>query len=324
MKKLIIIFFSIFFMCGCAKENSVYQRNIYVMDTVINIKVYSEIDANEALDKVENLYNEYNKLSDRYTKYDDIKNIYYINNILKENEELELDYKLYDLLKFSLEFSKKYDKVNIAMGNLIDVWKKYRDNESGIPSDDELNNIGSISEDDIVLTSNSIVKKSDVKIDLGSIAKGYVTELAGELLESLGYDKYIISAGGNIKVGKRYSNNLYKIGIQDPTNPNQIYKKINVEDMSIVTSGGYERFYTWNGEEYSHIIDPDTKYPSKYMKSVTVIMKDSAYADFFSTYLFMLPIEEGMEFVNNDENIEAIWYGLDGKIYTSLGFSSYE
>ena len=191
MKKLIIIFFVLINICGCSKNVDVYQKNIYVMDTVINIKVYSEKDASDILEKIEKLYNEYNMLTDRYNSYDDIKNIYYINNILNVNEELRLDYKLYDLISFSLEFSKKYDKVNIAMGNLIDVWKKYRDSASGIPSYEELNGISSISESDIILNDGNITKLSDVKLDLGCIAKGYVTQLAGELLESNGFDKYI-------------------------------------------------------------------------------------------------------------------------------------
>lgn len=324
MKKLIIIFFVLIILCGCSKDNDIYEKNIYVMDTVINIKVYSEKDASDILEKIEELYNEYNILTDRYNSYDDTKNIYYINNILNVGEEVKLDYKLYDLINFSLEFSKKYDKVNIAMGNLIDVWKKYRDSASGIPSYEELNGISSISENDIILNDGNIIKLSDVKLDLGCIAKGYVTQLAGELLESYGFDKYIISAGGNIKVGKKYSSNPYKIGIQDPVDKNNIYKIVNVSNRSVVTSGGYERFYTWEGVDYSHIIDPDTLYPSNYMKSVTVIMEDSAYADFFSTYLFMIPISDGINFVNSNSNIEAIWYGLDGKIYTSSGFSNYE
>ncbi len=324
MKKLIIIFFVLIILCGCSKDNDIYEKNIYVMDTVINIKVYSEKDASDILEKIEELYNEYNILTDRYNSYDDTKNIYYINNILNVGEEVKLDYKLYDLINFSLEFSKKYDKVNIAMGNLIDVWKKYRDSASGIPSYEELNGISSISESDIILNDGNIIKLSDVKLDLGCIAKGYVTQLAGELLESNGFDKYIISAGGNIKVGKKYSSNPYKIGIQDPVDKNNIYKIVNVSNRSVVTSGGYERFYTWEGVDYSHIIDPDTLYPSNYMKSVTVIMEDSAYADFFSTYLFMIPISDGINFVNSNSNIEAIWYGLDGKIYTSSGFSNYE
>ena len=324
MKKLIIIFFVLIILCGCSKDNDIYEKNIYVMDTVINIKVYSEKDASDILEKIEELYNEYNILTDRYNSYDDTKNIYYINNILNVGEEVKLDYKLYDLINFSLEFSKKYDKVNIAMGNLRDVWKKYRDSASGIPRYEELNGISSISESDIILNDGNIIKLSDVKLDLGCIAKGYVTQLAGELLESNGFDKYIISAGGNIKVGKKYSSNPYKIGIQDPVDKNNIYKIVNVSNRSVVTSGGYERFYTWEGVDYSHIIDPDTLYPSNYMKSVTVIMEDSAYADFFSTYLFMIPISDGINFVNSNSNIEAIWYGLDGKIYTSSGFSNYE
>lgn len=60
------------------------------------------------------------------------------------------------------------------------------------------------------------------------------------------------------------------------------------------------------------------------MKSVTVITSDSAYGDFLSTYLFLLTVDEGIEYVNNLEDVEAIWYLNDDTIKTSKGIAKYE
>ena len=77
-----------------------------------------------------------------------------------------------------------------------------------------------------------------------------------------------------------------------------------------------------DGVNYNHIINPKTLFPDNYTKSVTVVTKDSAYADVLSTYLFLLPIEDGIKLVNSLEDVEAIWYS--DQIYYSENFNIYE
>jgi thiamine biosynthesis lipoprotein len=74
-------------------------------------------------------------------------------------------------------------------------------------------------------------------------------------------------------------------------------------------------------EHYNHIINPITKYPSNYMKSVTVVGKSSILADIYSTYLFLLPVEDGLKIVNNNPDIEAIWYVDKDNIVRSDNFN---
>ena len=44
----------------------------------------------------------------------------------------------------------------------------------------------------------------------------------------------------------------------------------------------------------------------------------------YSTYLFLLPLEEALDYVNNTDNLEAVFYVNEDNIITSKGFSSYE
>lgn len=48
-----------------------------------------------------------------------------------------------------------------------------------------------------------------------------------------------------------------------------------VNDLSVVTSGDYQRYYLADGKKIHHIIDPDSLYPADYYQSVTVITEDS-------------------------------------------------
>jgi len=296
------------------------------MDTYINIKIYDvdEKTKDKAFDNIDKIYKKYHELSDRYQKYDNVKNIYYINNI-DINTEIEIEKELYDLIDYSVSFCKDSNGLlNIAMGNVIDVWKSYRDGEKeGIPTVDELKN-QNINLDDLVLSNNKILKKSNISLDLGAFAKGYATEVAGDYLESIDIDKYIINAGGNVKVGKHYDNKKYKIGLQKPTKDSEIYQVVKGNNIAVTTSGSYERFYEYEGISYHHIIDPNTLFPPKYMLSVSVISEYSTYADALDTMLFLMPLEEGLEYVYKLDDIEAIWYTNDGKIIESEGFKKYE
>lgn len=323
MKKILYLFICLLLLFGCTNKK-MYDKTMFYMDTFINVKVYG-VDKKEAtklLSNIDKMYKEYHELTDRYNSYDGVKNLYYLNNELKFGEEVTIDPRLSELINYGIAMYDKTDGyINIAMGNVIDVWKEYREKGDSVPKTYELMD-KNINIKSIKLNENSFVKKNDVKLDLGAYAKGYVTEKVAEYLEKEGCTKYIINAGGNVRVGDSYKVSKYNIGLEEPFNVSNIYKVLSLENMSVVTSGSYQRYYEVDGEIYNHIINPKTLYPDNFTKSVTVITEDSGYADILSTYLFLLPIEDGLEIVNNLDGVEAIWYA--DQIYYSEGFNMYE
>lgn len=318
---LVLILISLVLLLIDKNTYKEYSKNYFYMDTYINIKINStkskkEID--NIFNDIDYLYSSYHKLTSRYDKYDGIINVYYLNEILDNNEEIEIDKRLSDIIDIGILY---YDKTNglfnIASGNLTSIWKAFIDNCDELPSNLDVN----INIDDIVLDGNKYIKYNDVKLDLGAISKGYVTELVGKYLEDNNIDSYIINAGGNVKVGKAYNKDSYVVGITNPDNKNDIFTKVNVNNLSIVTSGNYQRYCSFNDKIYGHIINPYTKLPSDYMKSVTVISSSSLLADIYSTYLYLLPVEDGMKIVNSTSDIEAIWYIDSDKIVRSDNFN---
>ena len=326
--KYILILSIILLLTGCSQDSNEiikYSKNIFYMDTAITIIIYSDSEdgVEEALDGVANIYSEYHEVTDKYNSYDNLNNVYYINNT--ENKTILMDSKLTDIINESFNYYEETNgKLDIALGNALNVWKEYRESGNGVPTFSELSNVGSNYIEDIIINEEEIVLNSDVKIDLGAISKGYTTELAGNYLEENGFSMYLISAGGNIKVGDKYREELFMVGIEDPTSSNDIYTTVMVENKSVITSGGYNRYYIYEDVKYHHIIDPETLYPANYFESVTVISNNSTKGDVYSTYLFLLTLEEGLEVVNADSELEAIWYGFDGTITRSEGFSNYE
>ena len=88
---------------------------------------------------------------------------------------------------------------------------------------------------------------------------------------------------------------------------------MTITSQAVVTSGGYERFYTVDGERYHHIIDPETLYPAQRMLSATVICDDGALADCLSTALLLMEPEEALEFARS-QGARAILVTLDGQV----------
>ena len=313
---LMIVF--ILFMIFNKKEKE-YTKKFFYMDTYIYVKIYTNKDGNKILNDVENIYKEYHELSDRYNSYNNVKNIYYIKNNKEKSKYINIDKKLYDLIKYALDYNNEL--IDIGMGNVIDIWKNYRDNGTGLPSIEELK-IAKLNQKDIILKDSKILNNHP-NIDLGCIAKGYTTKKVGEYLNKKGVNKYLINAGGNVLVGDNINNKDYTIGIENPNQKDDIFTILKGKNISVVTSGGYERFYEYNEKKYSHIIDPNSLYPTDYMKSVTIISKDSALSDLLSTTLFLMDIEDGKKYVDSLDNVEAIWYTNDNKIIYSKNAEKY-
>lgn len=319
----IIIVFLFLIMCFVFnKKMELYSKDLFYMDTIINVKFYcsDKNKANDIMNEIDNIYREYHELTDRYNSYY-INNVYFINNNDSSDKEILLDSRLYDLIKYSYDFEKKSNGLfDINMGAIIDVWKKYRDKGEGIPSIEELKKANK--KNDIVLLGDNKIKNNHPNIDLGGVSKGYTTQRVGDYLESVGIKYYLINAGGNVLAGSSYNKDYYKIGIQSP-DKNGISYIINSSNLSVVTSGGYERNYEYNGVVYSHIISPKTLFPTDYMKSVTVVSHDSGLSDLLSTTLFLMDVDSGREFLKGYD-AEAMWILNDNSIVKSEGFSSYE
>lgn len=307
MKKIFLFLTLLFVITGCNNQEY-YSKNLFYMDTVINIKIYSnnKRKVEQAFQEIENLYQKYEQITNFYDENSELSK-------LNQDINTNISDELWQLIKIGADwYDKSNGLLNINIGNLTKLWHDFRENPQELPdvSDIKINNLN---------IDNNKITNEKVSIDLGSITKGYVTELAGNYLENNGLEYYIINAGGNVKVGKSHKG-YYNIGIASPINQNETFEIIKGENISVVTSGGYERFIEYDGNLYHHIIDPNTKYPANFVKSVTVIGKDSKTCDALSTILFLMDVEAGKEFIK-DYGVDVIWFTNDNEIIKSDGFS---
>src|SRR5206468_9277565 len=63
----------------------------------------------------------------------------------------------------------------------------------------------------------------------------------------------------------------WRVDIKNPWDPSKSIREVFLKDMSMSTSGSYEKFFRAEGRIYAHIMDPRTGYPAQGSVSVSVI-----------------------------------------------------
>ena len=323
---------------GATGEATRYKASFFdVFDTYSEIVVYaqSEAEAQTALDAAHADLLAFHQLFDIYNLYDGINNLKTINDNAGI-APVEVDQRLMDLIVYAKEMEVETNgRMNIAMGSVLSIWHKFR--EAGIddPTAAALPDMADLQAAAEHTDISKVMVDTDAKtlylsdpamsLDVGAIAKGYAVERVAQDMIANGVTSALLSIGGNVRaIGARGDGTLWRVNIQNPdlAATEQGLTTLDLQDLSLVTSGSYQRYYTVDGKQYHHIIDPDTLMPSAYTWAVSIVTQDSGLADALSTALFNLSIEDGKTLLQNYPNTEALWVTLDGQVVRSDGFST--
>ncbi|UCF96640.1 MAG: FAD:protein FMN transferase [Spirochaetaceae bacterium] len=152
----------------------------------------------------------------------------------------------------------------------------------------------------VLAGDGTVTLAEEAVIDLGGIAKGAVVDLIADHLDGLGYEDFLIDAGGDILVsGLKQGRNPWRIAIRHPRDSQAVLGVLDVGEkgsrIAVVTSGDYERYFESDGRRYHHILDPRSGYPAGELVSVTIIAPECTLADALSTAVFVLGPGEGMD-----------------------------
>ena len=154
-------------------------------------------------------------------------------------------------------------------------------------------------------------------IDLGFIAKGYIADDLKFFLKDKGIGSAIIDLGGNIVLVGDKNGSSFRIGLKDPENPGgEPITTLDLTDSSIVSSGGYERFITYDGKRYHHILSLKDGYPAESdLNMVSIISDKSIDGDALSTICFILGKDKAVEFLNTSyPDAKAVFVDRDNNI----------
>ena len=309
-------------------------------DTIITLIGYAE-DENayaQVYAEVYRIFVQYHRLFDAYHTYEGIENLCSVNQKAGK-EPVQVDQKLFDFLRWCLDREAEFGsaQVNVAMGAVLQLWHKYRENGLNNPAGASLPPMDQLEAAALHMDVNDVILDPEaltvffadpgLQLDFGAVAKGYTAQVAADYLAGSSMPSFILNAGGNVCVGHRKvdSGALWGIGIQDPdgVTGNDLFDTIFAADKAVVTSGDYQRYYMVDGQRYAHLISPDTLMPAEQFRSVTVVADDSGLCDFLSTYLFIADYETGRALVESLPGVEALWIFRDRSVQYTDAMAGY-
>ena len=312
---------------GCAQQNQKYSVVYWdVFDTVVTITGYASSQAqfDQAAEAAHAELVRLDALFDCYEEHPGVNGVWALNHA--QGQPLKVDGELIDLIDFCAQYYETARRrVNIALGRVLAVWSRYRQEGVALPGMDELSEAARDADPGLIeidREAGAVRLAGDFALDLGAVGKGYAVERAAQLLDTL-MPSYLIDAGGNIRAGTAPLDGRsgWSVGLLDPVSARSggqdILSVVEVAGLCVVTSGGYQRYYTVDGVDYHHIIDPDTLMPGGDFLQVSVVARDSALADYLSTALFLMDYESGLELVDSLNEVGAIWVTEDGQMRAS-------
>ena len=350
---ILLLILMMLMQTGCGKTEEPwtgYTKQSFYFDTICEVTVLGfnegvlKEDTEEAfMEEAESvitdtfsLLSDYEKMLSRTVESSDISRI---ND--SEGEAVSVNPETLEVINKGIEFGELSGGVfDITVGKASELWdfhESITDEPSKVPDAADLAEAAKhIDYKGITVDSGaSSVKLSDPEmlLDLGGIAKGYIADKAAEYLRSRGVSSAIVNLGGNIEVVGGKSQGFhsgdqaqvdFNLGIRDPESETGgllgIYPG---KDMTIVTSGTYERFIEVDGVKYHHILDPETGYPVDTDVLQVSILAGSGHSvdcDGLSTVCLALGSQAGTELIRRLDsegtygNIEAIFVTTDGEI----------
>jgi len=327
-------------LCSCGNSSLQPYQTVLLncFSTEIELTVFSksETTASEFMTEARTLFENYSKLFDIYYDYEGINNLKTVNDNAGITP-VKVDEEIIELLKFSKEMYQLTDgNVNVAFGAVLELWHEARTYAKNLPEGEEykayLPDMDALNEaskhcniDDIIIdeeNSTVFLKDSEMSIDVGAVAKGFATERVTDTLIADGYKSFrIISGSSSIKaIGTRPGETkVWTAIVEGDIN----FIRLNISDKSISTSGVSQNYYTYQDENYHHIINKDTLMPNTGIFSLTIITDDAGKGDALSTGIFNMGIEDGIKWANEHDDVEVMFLDIDKNAYYSNGFKDY-
>ena len=316
---MLIVLLTATFFLGCRfSEEPVTREQIGLFDTRIEIRAYGR-NAASAVDKA---FDELTRLHNLLNAYDPNSEISKVNSSAGK-EPVKVSQETLEVVERALYFARisggAFDPTVLPLAKL---WNIGGENPR-VPSEEEIRSALSLVDYRKVLideeSSTIFLEAAGMGLDLGAIAKGYAVDKVASLLREKGVKSFLVNAGGNVYVGgEKPGGQPWRVAITDPVaDPTGTERYLGIytgTDISVVSSGDYQRYFEINGVRYHHIFDPKTGYPAKNLRGTTVIGESSTDCDGLSTTLFVLGSEKGKELLSEFPGVGAIFVKPDGSI----------
>lgn len=307
---LVIIFVIAAVMRYNSRNMCVVNSEIFHLGTLISIKLCGSDEKflNDELKKTEDEIGRLENLFSANIASSDISRVNAANGAWTQISE-----ETASLVDYALRLSQvTHGAFDPSVGRIVKLWGIGTE-KARVPAQSEIDNaLASCGVKSLKLKRENgkywLAAQNGVWIDLGAIAKGRVADILKDMLRRDGVTSALINLGGNLYMKGTNGGRPWRVGIQSPGKERgEYFGVVEASDMSVVTSGNYERFFEYNGVRYHHIFNSETGRPAEEdFLSVSVIDKDSAKADALCTALFVMGERAAERFLKENKDTAAV------------------
>jgi thiamine biosynthesis lipoprotein len=322
MKRVQVIIASLILslmLTSCAfPGEKIYTSTIFAMDTIMELQISGKSDLTPMAE-------EYIRRLEKDLSVTDPESEIGRLNV---DGEGELSEKTVSILEGALGVCDNTGgALDVTIYPVLKAWG-FTTGEYRVPSDDEIITLlQNVDYSKVEISDGEHVTLADgMQLDLGSVVKGYTGTAVADMLRAEGVTHALLNLGGNVQcIGSKPNGDKWKVAIKSPfpDSSSGVFGVLAAEDVAIITSGGYERYFEQNGETYWHILDPHTGKPAKTgLASVTVVGKDGLLCDGLSTALFVKGLEEAAQYWKQNDDFDVILITEDGEVNISEGIAA--
>ena len=298
-----------------------FSTDLFAMDTYMTMEAYGP-GAQSALNDISSMISD---LDSRLSVTNTESEIYQLNHA--EGKSVPLSDATADLLRKALALGDTTGGALELTSYPLSLAWGFTTGDYQIPDQEAIDGLLPLVDDSaITLDGTSATLPTGAQLDLGAVAKGYAGDRAAELLKAAGVTSALLNLGSSTirAIGSKPDGSPWRIALQDPNDTSAYAGVVSATDLSIDTSGGYERYFEGDdGEIYWHILDPGTGYPAKNgLISVTVLSDSALTGDGLSTALFVMGLDHAIDYWRENGGFEFIFITDQNEIYVSQGAES--
>lgn len=307
-------------LTGCQRKTEPISKSGFMLNTFVTVTIYDKDDP-KILEGSLELCRSYENI---FSKTLEGSEVYKLNHRPFNQQTVTVSDDIKALISEAQTYSERSNGgFDVTIEPLSSLWNFTSENPV-IPSEKDIKEaVTKVDYRNLKLEGNTLTFLSpDTTLDFGAVAKGYIADRLKDYLLEQGVKSAIINLGGNVLcVGEKPDGTPFKIGLQKPfADRNETIETLNIRDMSVVSSGVYERHFIKDGTNYHHLLNPRDGYPFQNgLVSVTILSKISADGDGMTTACFSLGLEEGLKLVNSLDGIYGIFITDDYEVYYSDG-----
>lgn len=319
MKKLLLIGIC-FLLSFNAMGQEIFKRTLKLMGTRFEITVVAD-NKEEAESNIDLAVQEIQRIENLISSWKSDSQTSMINSNAGI-KPVKVDRELFSLIQRAIGISEITDGAfDITYASMDALWK-FDGSMTEMPSAEVIRASAARTGYQKILLdeeeSTVLLKEPGMKIGFGAIGKGYAADRAKDLLRRHGVAGGIINASGDMNTwGKQPDGSDWKVAITNPLDKDKAFALLPLHQGAVVTSGNYEKFVTFKGVRYGHIIDPRTGYPATGIISVSVFAPSAELADALATAVFVMGKEVGLDRIGQLPQVECIIIDDTGAVLAS-------